>query len=80
MRPKHLQSKFEDSQVVYTGSATDKTAIEEFITKVHKLTPSLALVSLYSCTGTGNHSRLLRLCYALRYALIFKLFGHVFLF
>ena len=65
MRPKHLQSKFEDSQVVYTGSATDKTAIEEFITKVHKLTLSLALVSLYFCTG--NHSRFKRLYYALRY-------------
>jgi len=33
VRPKHLQSKFEDSQVVYAGDATDKAAIEAWITK-----------------------------------------------
>jgi len=31
VRPKHLQSKLEPSQVVYSGSATDKTALEAFI-------------------------------------------------
>ncbi len=36
VRPKHLQSKFEDSQVVYAGDATDKAAIEAWITKVIK--------------------------------------------
>eukprot|EP00088_Acartia_fossae_P071285 TRINITY_DN9755_c0_g1_i3.p1 TRINITY_DN9755_c0_g1~~TRINITY_DN9755_c0_g1_i3.p1 ORF type:complete len:486 (-),score=166.12 TRINITY_DN9755_c0_g1_i3:853-2310(-) len=33
VRPKHLQSKLEDSVVVYDGSATDKSALEAFITK-----------------------------------------------
>jgi protein disulfide isomerase family A protein 3 len=33
VRPKHLQSKLEASQVVYDGAETDKTAVEEFITK-----------------------------------------------
>jgi len=33
VRPKHLQSKFEESQVVYSGSATDKSALESFINK-----------------------------------------------
>jgi hypothetical protein len=37
VRPKHLQSKFEDSQVVYAGDATDKAAIEAWITKVRRL-------------------------------------------
>jgi len=32
VRPKHLQSKLEPSQVVYSGSETDKTALEAFIT------------------------------------------------
>jgi len=33
VRPKHLQSKLEPSQVVYDGSESDKTALETFITK-----------------------------------------------
>lgn len=33
VRPKHLQSKLEPSQVVYSGSETDKTALEAFISK-----------------------------------------------
>jgi len=33
VRPKHLQSKLEASQVVYEGSETDKTALEAFINK-----------------------------------------------
>jgi protein disulfide isomerase family A protein 3 len=33
VRPKHLQSKLEPNQVVYSGSETDKSALEAFVSK-----------------------------------------------
>ena len=34
VRPKHLQTKLEASQVVYDGAESDKAAMEAFFTKV----------------------------------------------